>query len=268
MRNSFFVLIALSTVLITNGQIKINSPYSSYGIGDIKISEHANYRGMAHVGVSGGNMYFPSTLNPALLQRSLDSELKYTQTDFGFHGRWTTLKTSEGTQKNGDVNLNNITLLFPISNRSTLGIGLKPYSSINYGISSSEFINATDEVNYTRSGNGGLNKLFLSDGFRLVNDHSKQTYFSVGGEIDYIFGTIEELSSSKLTTSSTTSQFRQFTSFSDVAFRGGLSYRKGIKAKGDTLRGVYNSKVDRFKGQNDTLSIKEYSCEKLFITNT
>ncbi len=268
MRNSFFVLVGLLSVLVSNGQSKINSPYSIFGLGDLQVSEQASTRGMGHVGVSRGNMYFTNTLNPALLQRSLDSELKFTITDFGFYGRSSTLKTSEGTQNNGDVNLNNISLLFPISKRSSLAFGLKSYSSINYRISSLQSVGTTDEATITSSGTGGLNKLFLSDGFRIINDHKKQSYFSIGAEASYVFGTIEETITTDLASDPNTTQNREFMSFSDVDFKGGLSYRRGIKANTMPYRGVYNSKVDRFYGQKDTLSLDEFSCEKLVMTNT
>ena len=250
MRNNIFVAFLIALSFTTYGQLKINSPYSRFGVGDLKETGLVNNRGMAGLGASNGGIFFINNVNPAMLQRN-----KYTIYEIGLQNTARTLITNDNTSKNGDLNLDYLALALPLSKKWSAGVGLSQYSKVNYDITSTETINTSDYVKYNYLGSGGLNKFYLSNAYRILHDTSSATTISLGLEVSYLFGQIEKTSSSELFENGTTigriPLTREDNAYSSGNFKYGLSVRKEL---------LYYNDVESIKTQSglDSTTFNKY----------
>lgn len=203
-----------------------NSPYSRFGLGELN-TNLGNLRtaGMGDVGVSTGSSFHANTANPALLYYN-----SITVFDVGVAGKYKTLKSNNLTQRDGDANLNYLTLAVPVAKRWSSALSLRPYSAVDYKISSVGSLPNRPEavVINDYSGEGGLSEVYFGHGFRITNA------LTVGASASYIFGTIIQESSSIVadTTISNTSlervAFTERTRYNDFLFRAGANYRQKL----------------------------------------
>lgn len=223
--NFLFSLLFLAT-LTGFAQLKINSPYSRLGVGDISQAGYAYNRGMAGVGVSNASLFFINNVNPAMLQRN-----KYVVYEVGMEAQTRSLSSNEGTQTNGDLNLDYLALSIPI-NRLNVGASLKKYSQVNYNVSAINQINATDYSRIDYSGRGGLNEAGLTAAYRVAQDTASNLTISLGLSANYIFGQIERNQTSELFVNGST-QGERFTnevrnSYNGFQFKTGFGFRKEL----------------------------------------
>lgn len=206
-----------------------NTPYSRYGLGELN-TNLGNIRtaGMGDVGASMGSSFHSNTANPALLYYN-----SITLFDTGITGRYKTLKTNSQSQRIGDANLNYLTLGVPISRRWSSAVSLRPYSAVDYTISSVGSLPNREQAVVVSEyrGEGGISELYFGHGFRIADG------FTVGASASYLFGTISQESSSIVadTDISNTSLERvayvERTRYSDIMFSAGANYRKKIADK-------------------------------------
>jgi hypothetical protein len=162
--------------LISFAQEGTSSPYSFYGIGDIRFKGTVENRSMAGVAVEQDSIHI-NLQNPASF-----ANLKYTAFALGGTYNTTTLKTDAKSEKARRTTLDYLAVGLPFG-KIGVGFGLIPYSSVGYKI---ESISADANVNNRRyNGTGGLNKAFLGVGYKISPN------FSVGADAQYNFGKIE-----------------------------------------------------------------------------
>jgi hypothetical protein len=162
--------------LISFAQEGTSSPYSFYGIGDIRFKGTVENRSMAGVAVEQDSIHI-NLQNPASF-----ANLKYTAFALGGTYNTTTLKTDAKSEKARRTTLDYLAVGLPFG-KIGVGFGLIPYSSVGYKI---ESISADANVNNRRyNGSGGLNKAFLGVGYKITPN------FSVGADAQYNFGKIE-----------------------------------------------------------------------------
>lgn len=206
-----------------------NSPYSRYGLGELN-TNLGNLRtaGMGGVGVSTGSSFHTNTANPALLYYN-----SITIFDVGVAGQYKTLKNSSLSQRDGDANLNYLTLGVPVSKRWSSALSLRPYSSVDYRISSvGSLPNRPEAVIINEySGEGGISELYFGHGFRIANG------LTIGASASYLFGTITQESSTIVGDTSVNDMslervaYAERTRYSDLLFRTGANYRKKVSEK-------------------------------------
>lgn len=222
MRSNIFVAFFIALSFTTYAQLKFNSPYSRFGVGDLKETGLVNNRGMAGLGASNGGIFFINNVNPAMLQRN-----KYTVYEIGLQNTTRTLKSSNGSTKNSDLNLDYLAISLPVSKKWNIGAGLGQYSQVNYNITSTETLNDFDHVKYTYNGTGGINKFYVSNAYRVLYDTASATTISLGLEASYLFGQIEKSESSELFENGTSinriPSSREDNAYSSGNFRYGLS---------------------------------------------
>jgi hypothetical protein len=162
--------------LISFAQEGTSSPYSFYGIGDIRFKGTVENRSMAGLAVEQDSIHI-NLQNPASF-----ANLKYTAFALGGTYNTTTLKTDAKSEKARRTTLDYLAVGLPFG-KIGVGFGLIPYSSVGYKI---ESISADANVNNRRyNGTGGLNKAFLGVGYKITPN------FSVGADAQYNFGKIE-----------------------------------------------------------------------------
>ncbi len=160
------------------------SPYTALGMGDILQPSLANNMGMGVASVAYPSNKNFNLLNPAML----GIRGYFTSFEIGFSGERRMISSDTLKQTNGSGNINYMALAFPIKqSRISAGIGLAPYSYIDYNIISKNDINGIEEkasVNF--KGSGGLNTVFYSTGFNLFGS------LALGFKISYLFGSKTE----------------------------------------------------------------------------
>jgi len=169
---SLCLLISLSAL----AQEGTSSPYSFYGIGDIR------FKGTADVRAMGGVSVFPDSIHLNLQNPAQLASLKLTT--FAIGGTYANTKSRTETQeeKARRTAFDYLAIGIPVG-KLGIGFGLIPYSSVGYKIQS-----LSDDASpiFSRySGIGGVNKVFVGAGYQLTKK------FSVGVDIQYNFGTIE-----------------------------------------------------------------------------
>lgn len=173
------IFLLLSSILYSQS----SSPYTRYGIGDLKYSFSARQQGMGQLGVSLLDKAHISTTNPASW-----SDFNRTRIEFGLAYNGVSIANSSTSYYTAETEIEGFTFGFPVSTEYGIGIaaGLIPYSRISYkavqNFQSSDTLISDYSINY--EGKGGLSKLFIGSSYRLPFN------FSLGATLDYYFGNL------------------------------------------------------------------------------
>jgi long-subunit fatty acid transport protein len=183
---SFCLLISL-TALAQEGT---SSPYSFYGIGDVKFKGTVENRSM------GGLNVFPDSIHINLQNPAQLASLKRTNFSVGITYGNTKSKTETQTDKARRTSFDYLAIGVPLK-KFGLGFGLIPYSSVGYKIQSitENVVSATETRKLTNQyyGIGGVNKVFVGIGFALTKK------INFGADVQYNFGTIKTTNTTTLT---------------------------------------------------------------------
>ena len=206
----------------TMAQITSSSPYSQFGLGDLKGSFLPQNRGMAGLsqGVRKPGLYDNINLaNPASY-----STLQLTTFDVGASMDIRQLsKTGITGKKQFNSTLSHITFGMPVNRFSAVSFGLLPYTDLGYKFSNSGLVD-TNKVNYIYSGEGGVSKAYLGYGFKLGRK------FSFGFNMAYLFGNLTQSRAFEFANELTT-VFNSRTQYSNAV--GGLSFDYGLQYSTD-----------------------------------
>lgn len=215
---SLFLLLSL----ISYAQQGTSSPYSFYGIGDVKFKGTNENRAM------GGLSFVPDSIHINIQNPALLSSLKLTAFSVGGTFSPVKLKTATQSEKAQRTTLDYLSIALPINNFS-VGFGLMPFSSVGYSVRNS---NTTLGQENRFEGNGGINRVYTTLSYKI------NTSFSVGADFQYNFGTIE---TKKVTLQNDVQLGTRETNTSDISgisFNLGLSYHKKINTKIDFYSGL------------------------------
>jgi long-subunit fatty acid transport protein len=204
MIKNFFISLLFIATFFSYAQEGTSSPYSFFGLGDVKFRGSIDNRSMGEVGVIPDSIHINLT-NPAML-----SNIKLTT--FSAAGTFSpvVLRTNSQKEKAQRTSLDYLSIAMPAKNLA-FGFGLLPYSSVGYNIVN----NSTTNYEYTFNGSGGVNKAYLAFSYRI----NKQ--FSVGGELQYNFGKIE-------TTNTSTTTIESLTREQNTSTIGGVNFNFGL----------------------------------------
>lgn len=169
--------------IVSLAQQGTSSPYSFYGIGDIR------FRGTAENRLMGGISVFPDSIHINIQNPASYSSLKLTSYTVGASFNSTRLNSFKNNEKAQRSTLDYMAVGIPLK-KMGFGFGLIPYSSVGYRIrnekTSISIIDGTSTTIIKRNeGTGGLNKIFLGFGYKV------NTNLSIGADIHYNFGKIE-----------------------------------------------------------------------------
>lgn len=221
------------------------SPYTSIGIGDLNGMGLANNAAMGDVGIASPTLWHINIMNPALLTHN-----PLTVFEIGVEGENRTVSNELNSVKVGTGGLKYLAFAFPvIPSKWTSSIGLMPYSSVNYSLTVTNDIDGTiNDSIITFEGEGGLNQVFFSNGVKLSND------FSLGMRLSYVFGLIEETTTTQLVGGGLNQQFPTGylgkTNYSSFTYGLGASYAKKLNER-HMLH--FGATYDFGKGINGTL---------------
>ena len=182
MIKKLIVPVFLFFTLISFAQQGTSSPYSFYGIGDVKFKGTAENRAMGGLTIYSDSIHL-NFQNPASY-----SNLKLTTFSLGGTYLTTNLSTNSQSEKARRTAMDYLAVGLPLG-KLGVGFGLMPYSSVGYNIQSTVAATATNPQEIKQyTGSGGINKVFLGLGYAL----SKK--LSVGIDYSYNFGKIQTYS--------------------------------------------------------------------------
>lgn len=153
------------------------SPYSYFGIGDLRAINTVENQMMGGLGMYADSIHI-NLKNPAAY-----SGLKLTTYTVGLSHKEVGLKSATEKQNTSVTNIDYLSIGMPISEKGAIGFGLMPYSSVGYQLVSGS--GSQNEVTNIFSGEGGLNKVYMSLGYEVVKN------LSLGATVNFNFGTIE-----------------------------------------------------------------------------
>lgn len=202
---------------ISSAQQGTASPYSFYGIGDMKFKGTIENRSMGGVSIEQDSIHM-NVENPS-------SYANLKQTTFTVGGTYGTskLKTDTETAKASRSTFDYLLLGIPMG-KFGAGFGLIPVSSVGYKIRNDN--TATPGATSSQfEGKGGVNKVFLGLGYKLKPN------WNIGMDIQYNFGKIETTSVEAISGVASSTIETNTSRLSGVNFDVGTMYQRKIKEK-------------------------------------
>ena len=214
-----FVLSFLSVGYFLNAQNLSNSPYATYGIGDVKYDntiETTSMGGISTAFISDftSNFNFANPANNAnfeltSIKLEATNENNYFKTDYN-----NTKATKHSTY------LSNISLAFPLSSKLKMGLSYQPYSSKSYNILHEETNQETGVTEYNRfKGSGTLNTAQIALGYKVTDK------FAVGARANYYFGNLYDLNELAYSNAELINGYETRNSIHNFNFTLGASYQ-------------------------------------------
>jgi hypothetical protein len=160
--------------LVSFAQEGTASPYSFYGIGDVRFKGTAESRSMAGIAVEQDSIHM-NLENPASF-----ANLKLSTFTIGGSHISNNLKSSSKSENARRTTLDYLAIGLPLG-KFGVGFGMIPYSSVGYKIESQDASMVSSRYN----GTGGMNKVFLGVGYKITPN------FNIGADVNYNFGKID-----------------------------------------------------------------------------
>lgn len=219
-----------------------SSPYSFFGIGDMKFKGTAENRAM------GGLSIFSDSIHLNIQNPASYSSLKLTTFSLGGTYGTTKLKTSSQIANARRTTIDYLAFGLPLG-KFGVGFGLMPLSSVGYNIETS--VAATTSPITTPqqikkfTGNGGINKVFLGTGYAFSPN------FSAGFDLSYNFGKIETYSLRFVEGLQYGSREKNLSDIAGVSFTLGINYKTKINSKLTGFTSLTYSPQSDFKAINE-----------------
>ena len=216
MINKIIVSLCLFLSLVSFAQEGTSSPYSFYGIGDVRFRGTVENRSMGGLSVLSDSIHI-NLQNPAQF-----ASLKLTS--FAVAGTFTPTKIKTSTQedKSQRTTLDYLAVGLP-SKKFGFGFGLIPFSSVGYKILN--LANENDPTTRRYTGTGGINKAFFGMGYQITKK------LSVGADLQYNFGNIETKSVNFIDGVQYGSREVNRSEVSGVNYNFGLAFQSKISKK-------------------------------------
>jgi hypothetical protein len=238
-------VIALIIMLVSPvlAQTNTDSPYSRFGIGTISPPGFERNRAMGGVGLGLRDNNYINYLNPASYSAQDSMSFIF---DFGITSHYTYTESSRLNDTYYGANFDHLSLSFPITKWWAASVGIRPFSKVGYSIIVEDFDEDIGFIDYTYSGNGGLNQLFLGSAVQIVNG------LSIGANFKYLFGSIDLDRSvgfpGKSNYSYTDVESR--TIVNDFLIELGLQYTQRLGEKSNVTLGVIFDNKARVSAEN------------------
>lgn len=257
-----FAVGLLLTSFIANAQVTIQSPYSKFGVGNIKGALLPQLRAMGGISTAVSKHTFFNNIN--MQNPASYATINNTTLDLGISGAYTQLKNANLTEKSFNGNIGHVALAFPVTKSSALSFGILPYSELGYNFKNSSNVGSNianqKTVDYLYTGEGGLTKAYFGYGKRF-GDHLK-----LGANIEYVFGNLIENRSTEYQNDpgSVNSRIQDKNSVGGFSFSYGAQYDIRLDNKTTIVLGysgssnsALNSKQERYVTQYNTVNGSE-----------
>ena len=239
------VSICLLFAVVSFAQEGTSSPYSFYGIGDVKFKGTVDNRSMGGLSIFRDSIHI-NLQNPASL-----SGLKLTSFSVGGNTDITKLSTYNSEDKTKRTTLDYVAVAIPLGKKFASSFGIIPFSSVGYKIQNYDTPSATTMRYY---GSGGINKVYFSLAYNITQN------LSIGVTGDYNFGTINTTSQSFIDNVQYGSQEINSSDLRGASFTGGLMYATKLKGKIQYFSGLTFSPQGQLNLNNlRNISVVQYN---------
>jgi long-subunit fatty acid transport protein len=208
--------------LMSMAQEGTASPYSFYGLGEMRFKGTAENRAM------GGLSVMPDSIHMNIANPAFYSDLRLVTLTAGATYATTRLKTNTDEEKSRRTTYDYLAVGIPTGKKFAFAFGLMPFTSVGYKLRNT--VTEGDMIQRRRyNGTGGLNQAFLGASYKFGN-------FSVGAQMGYYFGNIENSALYRLyTLDSVSLQYgtRELneSSADGIGFTAGLAYTGKLNSK-------------------------------------
>jgi len=215
--NYIAAILVLVGGLSAQAQVTTSSPYSRYGLGNIKGSLLPQLRAMGGIStavnkVSGFN--YINMQNPASY-----AGISLTTIDIGMSASVNNLSRGNLSENTFNATFSHLAFAAPTGRKSALSFGILPYSDLGYAYRNKVKIDTTS-VDQLYEGEGGLSKAYFGYGYRF-GDHLR-----VGANLEYIFGNLQTTRSTEYSSTIVGAYNAKLQNKNSV---GGLAYSYGIQ---------------------------------------
>ncbi len=179
------ILILVFGNAFAHAQFGGGSPYSAFGIGQLKSGVFGQTEAMAGSGIGLRSPAFLNLTNPAAFT-SIDLPFNM-MLDAGFNMQFYHLATNTEATNQQNGSFSHLVTWFRPHRKWATSVGLVPYSQVAYSVTTTRYLAGTDEqylLNY--DGEGGVNRLFWGNAVQLTPS------WSIGGNINFLFGSLDE----------------------------------------------------------------------------
>lgn len=219
-----FVLSFISVGYFLNAQSISNSPYATYGIGDVKYDNTIETSSMggistAYISDFTSNFNFANPANNAnfgltSIKLEATNENNYFRTNYN-----NTKSTKHSTY------LSNISLAFPISSKVKMGLLYQPYSSKSYDLLQTKTVTDALTGEETVFANRFTGKGTLSTAQAAVS-YNVGSGFAVGAKANFYFGKLYDVNEFTASNAEFINGYETKNSIKNFNFTLGTSYQK------------------------------------------
>ncbi|GGH14439.1 OmpP1/FadL family transporter [Pedobacter zeae] len=163
-------------------QVTTSSPYSRYGLGNIKGSLLPQFRAMGGIATAVGKVTGFNNIN--MQNPASYAGISLTTIDIGMSASVINLSRNNLSESSFNSTFSHLAFAAPVNRRSALSFGILPYSDLGYSYKNTTKVDTTT-LNQLYEGEGGLSKAYLGYAYRF-GDHLK-----IGGNLEYIFGNLQ-----------------------------------------------------------------------------
>lgn len=181
--------VLLLTSLGLRAQNGFNIPYSQFGIGmNEQPFNTPMVQGTGGVAYTlGGNNYI-NPFNPASYGSIETESLVF---DMGISIQMTRSANRDNHFNDADGNLGHLLIAMPLTRWWKLGIGLMPFSTVNYESVSIQNHTASGDVKNIYDGTGGINQAFVGMAFNILKGGGRTPSLQVGANLGWLTGSID-----------------------------------------------------------------------------
>ncbi len=243
---NIFVFTILS-IGVAHAQITIQSPYSKFGLGNIKGSLLPQYKAMGGISTGVQKSSFFNNIN--MQNPATYANISLTSIDIGLSTAYRRLDNGKIGENNFNATLAHVAMAFPVTLKSAISIGILPYSELGYDFSNIATVGVGSQsknVKYIYRGEGGLSKAYIGYGTRFGN------HFSVGANAEYLFGNLIQSKASEYPDEQGASinlKNQDKNSVRGVAFSYGVQYDFKIARKTSIVLGYSGSSQSKLKSK-------------------
>jgi hypothetical protein len=203
-------------------QIRIVSPYSRFGIGDLSDNNNAWNLSMGQLGIGIRSPSHVNYANPASFSAFDSVSFVF---EGGFSGEFVNLTSDVQNVNRNYASLGYLLFGMPVNRWWKTSLGLVPFSDVGYSVANYEEYPNSGTVVRLYAGSGGISRLYWGNSFRIVRN------FSIGANISYLFGSMDREAMVLFPDSVYAMNIREsyHVTMNDLYFNFGTQYKAKIK---------------------------------------
>jgi len=185
-KSLFALLLSLATLSVFSQNLTTYSPYSRYGIGEMRSRGYANNLSMGGISQGIRNGTSINYLNPASYSAQDTMSFIF---DFGLEGSTVNYSSKDQDNYNSVANLHHVAMQFPLTKKWGASVGIQPFSHVGYRIRHLEtdpyLLSSIGAIKYYHTGQGGISQAFIGTAYEILKG------FSLGVNMSYLFGALD-----------------------------------------------------------------------------